>query len=602
MLPAKLLSRSIEKGAKQKTVSFRSIKNVSPINGTIIGRKLFTRSTLSNKHHILRQKREMASYTRSHVPYPENEPILQYRKGTPERAALEQAINELRANPVEIPIIIGGKEIKTGSIGTQVIPHDHQHILARYHKATENEVKLAIETSLKAKEEWASMPFDHRVSIFLKAAELLSTTWRYKMLAATILGQSKNYFQAEIDCTCELIDFWRFNCHYAMTLYDQQPHSSIGTWNRVTHRPLEGFIYAITPFNFTAIGGNLPTAPALMGNTVVWKPAAYAMLSNYYVMQILQEAGLPAGVINFVAGAPDMITDTVMSHPEFAGIHYTGSTQVFKMIYKKVAQHIDNYKYYPRIVGETGGKDFVFAHASANIPQLATAIVRGAFEYAGQKCSAASRAYIPASIWPKLKATLLDQMNQVKTASPEEVDTLVNAVIHQTAFNRCKSYIEFAKSSPECEIISGGTYDDSKGYFVQPTIVVTTNPRNKLMMEEIFGPIITIYVYEDAKWTETLKECASSNQYALTGCIWAQERTAIVEADKALEDAAGNFYINDKPTGAIVGQQPFGGARGSGTNDKAGSHLNLLRWTSARTIKETFVPPSHFSYPYMKDV
>lgn len=496
--------------------------------------------------------------------------------------------------------MIGGKEIRTGETGKVVIPHEHSHVLATYHKADAEHVKMAVESAMKARETWAKMPMDDRLAIFMKAADLLaSPTWRSRINAATILGQSKNFFQAEIDSACELIDFLRFNVHYAAGIFDPQPVSSPGVWNRLTYRPLEGFVYAITPFNFTAIGGNLTTAPAMLGNVVIWKPSDYAVLSNYYVLQLLKEAGLPDGVINFIPGNPVEITDLLLSDRNFGGIHYTGSTEVFRSIYQKIGTHIGSYRSYPRIVGETGGKGFVFAHKSADIEALATALIRGAFEFAGQKCSAASRAYIPSSIWGKLKDRLIEKMKDVKMGSPEDTSVLVNAVIHEGSFNRCKQHIELAKE--KAEIVFGGKCDKSKGYFVEPTLILTKDPHYHSLVTEIFGPILTVYVYEDDQYIETLKLCDTATEYSLTGSIFAQDREALVTADHYLENASGNYYINDKPTGAVVGQQPFGGARGSGTNDKAGSHLNLLRWLSARTIKETFVPPHDVLYPYMKE-
>lgn len=534
---------------------------------------------------------------------PPNEPIYGYAKGSPELGHLEKELKRQRETTLDIPLIIGGKEVRTGNVGKVVIPHEHSHVLATYHKASAEHVKAAIEASAEARKEWAVMPLDDRLAIFMKAADLLaSPLWRSRVNAATILGQSKNFFQAEIDSACELIDFWRFNIHYAASMYDPQPISSPGVWNRLTYRPLEGFVYSVTPFNFTAIGANLTTAPAMLGNVVLWKPSDSAILSNYYTLQLLQEAGLPAGVINWIPGNPVEITDTVLSDKRFAGIHYTGSTQVFKDIYAKIGANIHNYTSYPRIVGETGGKGFVFAHASAHVEALATALVRGAFEFAGQKCSAASRAYIPKSIWPKVLESIKQKMKEVKMGNPEDSSVLVNAVIHEASFNKCQSYIEHAKNagSGTAKIEFGGVCDKSKGFFVEPTLISTTDPHYKSLVEEIFGPILTVYVYEDAEFESTLKLCDEATPYSLTGSIFAQDRNAILTADHYLENAAGNYYINDKPTGAVVGQQPFGGARGSGTNDKAGSHLNLLRWVNARTIKETFVPPTDVLYPYMR--
>jgi len=541
-----------------------------------------------------------SSSTRSRYAIPPNEPILGYKKGSPERVALEKELSRQRSTVLDIPMVIGGQEVRSGQTGNVVIPHEHKHVVATYHKAGAEHVKMAIDSALKARETWAKMPIDDRLAIFMKAADLLaSPTWRSRINAATILGQSKNYFQAEIDAACELIDFLRFNVHYAAGLFDPQPTSSPGVWNRLTYRPLEGFVYAITPFNFTAIGGNLTTAPAMLGNVVVWKPSDYAVLSNYYVLQLLKEAGLPDGVINFIPGNPVEITDLLLSDPHFAGIHYTGSTEVFRAIYKKIGSHLDSYRSYPRIVGETGGKGFVFAHKSADVEALATALIRGAYEFAGQKCSAASRAYIPSSIWGKLKDRLIEKMKEVKMGSPEDPTVLVNAVIHEGAFNRCKQHIDLAKE--KAEIVFGGKCDKSKGYFVEPTLILTKDPHYYSLITEIFGPILTVYVYEDDQYIETLKLCDTATEYSLTGSIFAQDREALVTADHYLENASGNYYINDKPTGAVVGQQPFGGARGSGTNDKAGSHLNLLRWLNARTIKETFVPPHDVLYPYMRE-
>jgi 1-pyrroline-5-carboxylate dehydrogenase len=538
--------------------------------------------------------------SRTNVPTPVNEPVLGYMKGSPERVELEKTLKEMRSKVVDIPIIINGQEIRTGVLGEVRIPHEHKHILATYHKAGAKEIQAAIEGCVKAQETWAKMPNEDRFAIFLKMADLLAGPYRQVLNASTMLGQSKNMFQAEIDAACELIDFFRFNCKFAEEIYEDQPISSKGVWNRTSFRPLEGFVYAITPFNFTSIAGNLPTSPAIMGNVVVWKPAQYAIYSAYYLMKMFKEAGLPDGVINFVPGDPELITTSCVKHTLFAGIHYTGSTQIFRDIWRAIGDNIHNYKNYPRIVGETGGKDFIFAHNTAGVQELATALVRGAFEYAGQKCSAASRGYIPKSIWPQVKEYMLSMMGEVKMGNPEEADVFVNAVIHRRSFDNTKKYIEFARASNECEIISGGKCDDSVGYFIEPTIVVTTNPLNKLMQEEIFAPVLTLHVYDDDKFTETLKICDQTSPYALTGAFFARDREVIRVASEALENAAGNFYINDKPTGAVVGQQPFGGARASGTNDKAGSKLNLLRWISCRAIKETFAPPTHFAYPYMR--
>lgn len=534
---------------------------------------------------------------------PVNEPILGYKKGSVERVAIEKEVARMRAEVLEIPMIIGGKEVRSDlELGQVVIPHEHSHVLARYHKAKPEHVQAAIEAALEARKKWAVQPMDERLAIFLKAADLLaSPTWRARINAATVLGQGKNFFQAEIDSACELIDFLRFNVHYAAEIYCPQPISSPGVWNRLTYRPLEGFVYAITPFNFTAIGGNLTSAPAMLGNVLLWKPSDYALLANYYTFLLFKEAGLPDGVINFIPGEPVAITQQILKHPHFSGIHYTGSTEVFRNIYKQIGDNIHHYRSYPRIVGETGGKGFVFAHASADLKALSTALIRGAFEFAGQKCSAASRAYIPKSKWPALKELMLEQLKEVKMGNPEQPDVLVNAVIHRGAFDRIKSYIDHAKQAKDAEIVYGGGCDDSKGYFIEPTLILTSNPHYHSLVNEIFGPVLTIYVYEDTKYVETLQLCDTATQYSLTGSVFAQDREALAIADHYLENASGNFYINDKPTGAVVGQQPFGGARGSGTNDKAGSHLNLLRWVSARTIKETFVPPHDVLYPYMRE-
>jgi 1-pyrroline-5-carboxylate dehydrogenase len=536
------------------------------------------------------------------IPKPQNEPIHSYAPGTKEKELLKAKLKELRENPIEIPVIIGGKEYKTGDLGEVRAPHNHSLVLARYHKATPELVEQAIQEALKAREEWAKMDWHQRASVFLKAAELLSGPWRYILNASTMLGQSKNPFQAEIDSACELIDFWRFNPYYMQQIYEEQPpYSPNPTWNRVEYRPLEGFIFAVTPFNFTSIGGNLPTAPAMMGNVVVWKPAQTALLSSYYVMKLLEEAGLPAGVINFIPGTGSVVGGVALKHPDLAGIHFTGSTNTFQFMWKTVGENIRNYKTYPRIVGETGGKDFVFVHASADMDAVVAALVRGAFEYQGQKCSAASRTYIPKSIWPAIREKLVAELKTIKMGDVEDFTNFMNAVIDKAAFESITEYIEYAKNSNEAEIVFGGGYDDSKGYFIEPTVVLTTNPHFKLMEEEIFGPVLTVYVYDDEKYEETLKLCDNTSPYGLTGAVFAQDRQAIVLAEKMLVNAAGNFYINDKPTGAVVGQQPFGGSRASGTNDKAGSSLNLLRWVSQRAIKENFNPPKDYRYPFMAE-
>ncbi len=535
------------------------------------------------------------------VPPPRNEPILSYGPGTPEKAELKAELDRMLSEHIEIPLIIGGKEVRSGKTAEAVCPFDHGHVLATYHQAGEAEVKLAVEASQKAWAEWSEMPWEHRAAIFLKAAELMAGPRRAAVNASTMLNQAKTVHQAEIDAACELIDFYRFNPHYMQEIYGQQPDSAPGIWDYAEYRALEGFIFAVTPFNFTSIAGNLPTAPAMMGNTVLWKPASSAVFSGYQIMKILEEAGVPAGVINFIPGRGGAVGNPVLASSEFAGVHFTGSTPVFQGMWKTIGENIARYKSYPRIVGETGGKDFVFAHVSAEIESLVTALVRGAFEYQGQKCSAASRAYIPSSIWSEVKDGLLGQVGEIKMGSVTDFRNFFSAVIDQSAFNDHKGYIEYAKSCPNCEIIAGGGYDDSEGYYIEPTVVVTTDPRCKMMEEEIFGPVLTVYVYEDSKLDEALELCDTTSPYALTGAIFAQDRAAIVHMSSRLRHAAGNYYINDKPTGAVVSQQPFGGGRASGTNDKAGSYLNLVRWASMRSIKETFVPPTHFAYPYMDE-
>jgi len=535
------------------------------------------------------------------IQRPYNEPTFSYAPGSAERKAVMEKITELKNTVLEIPLIIGGKEIKTGSLGECRMPHDHKHKLAVYHKAGAQEVKYAIEEALKAKKTWESINWEERAFIFQKAADLLSGPYRATVNAATMLCQSKNVFQAEIDSACELIDFFRFNAFYMQQIYREQPFSAPGTFNRLEYRPLEGFIYAVTPFNFTSIGGNLPSAPAIMGNTVIWKPAQTAVYSNYFIMKLFMEAGLPAGVINFVPGNSSMISEIVFSERDFAGVHFTGSTEVFNGMYRKIGENIDKYRTYPRIVGETGGKDFIFVHESADADSVATALVRGAFEYQGQKCSAASRAYIPQNLWEKIKIKLIQQVRDISTGSPEDFRNFVNAVIDKSSFDKIKEYIEYCKSNSDAEIITGGKYNDSVGYFIEPTTVLVKDPFFKTMQEEIFGPLLTIYVYPDGKYEETLEICDRTSLYGLTGSIFAKDRLAVLKAQSILKNSAGNFYINDKPTGAVVGQQPFGGARGSGTNDKAGSYLNLLRWTSPRTVKETFISPNDFKYPFMRD-
>ena len=534
------------------------------------------------------------------VPEPSNEPIKSYAPGSAEKIEIKAKLKELKNKEIEIPLIIGGKEVKTGMMGQCIIPHNKEHVLARYHMASEKEVQMAIEASSEAWKEWSIMPWEERASVFLKAAELLAGSWRSVINAATMLSQSKTVYQAEIDAACELIDFFRFNALYMTQIYADQPYSPKGLWNRVEYRPLEGFIFAVTPFNFTSIAGNLPASPALMGNTVVWKPASTAVYSGYFLMKLFQAAGLPDGVINFIPGSGKAVGPMVLKHPDLSGVHFTGSTGVFQDMWKTIGGNIADYKSYPRIVGETGGKDFIFVHPSfKDLDAITTGIVRGAFEYQGQKCSAASRAYIPKSHWGTLKKKLQAMTAEVTMGDVEDFTNFMGAVIDQSAFNNHKEYIDFAKKSDEYELICGGDYDDSKGYFVSPTIFKTTNPSAKLMQEEMFGPIMTIYVYDDDDYEETLSICDKTSPYALTGCIWALDRSAVRTAFRLMKHAAGNFYINDKPTAAVVGQQPFGGARASGTNDKAGSFLNLIRWTSCQTIKETLEPPTNFEYPFM---
>ncbi len=535
------------------------------------------------------------------VPIPRNEPVLAYGPGSREKKELKAKLAEMKSQQIEIPIIIGGKEVKTGNMGESRCPHDHRHVLARYHKAGEKEVNMAIEAALKARSTWAAMPWEARAAIFLKAADLLAGPYRATLNAANMLNASKTVFQAEIDSACELIDFYRFNPYYMQEIYRQQPASSAGCWNYLDQRPLEGFVFAVTPFNFASIAGNLPTAPAMMGNVVLWKPASSTVYVAYHIMQLLKEAGVPDGVINMVPGPGASVGNPALASPYLAGIHFTGSTSTFQGMWKTVGANISKYKSYPRIVGETGGKDFIFAHSSADIETLTVAMVRGAFEYQGQKCSAASRAYIPKSLWPKLKERLVDMVGQIKMGDPEDFTNFMCAVIDRAAFETITSYIDYAKNSSEAEFITGGNYDDSTGYFIEPTLILTTNPKFKTMEEEIFGPVLTIYIYPDDEYEETLHLCDETSPYGLTGAVFAQERSAILFARDILRNAAGNFYINDKPTGAVVGQQPFGGSRASGTNDKAGSMLNLQRWVSPRAIKENFLPPRDFRYPHMEE-
>jgi len=534
------------------------------------------------------------------IPYPTNEPVFDYAPDTDERKKLEAALHGLLdQEPEDVPMYIGGKEVRTEDKRDLTPPFDHQKKVGQANFGTKEHVKQAIDAALAARAEWAELPWEQRASVFLRAADLIAGPYRYEMNAASMVAQSKNAFQSEIDAVCELIDFFKFNAYYMEEIYAQQPNSSPGVWNRLEYRPLEGFVFCITPFNFTSIAGNLPASAALMGNVCIWKPADSQIYSANLIMKILKEAGLPDGVINMVTVDGPVAGEVVFEHPEFAGLHFTGSTAVFKSLWKTIGNNIDKYKYYPRIVGETGGKDFVIAHASAEPQAVVTALTRGAFEFQGQKCSAASRAYIPDNMWKEVKEGLIRDAGEMKVGPPTDFTNFVNAVIDRKAFDKITGYIDFVKEQSDAEIIAGGTYDDSKGYFIDPTIVVTTNPHFRTMEEEIFGPVLTIYVYEAAKYEETLKLLDGTSEYALTGAIMAKDRYAINRATKMLVNAAGNFYINDKPTGAVVGQQPFGGARGSGTNDKAGSHLNLLRWVSPRTIKETFVSPTDFRYPFM---
>lgn len=532
------------------------------------------------------------------VPQAVNEPVKSYAPGTPEREAVLKAYKELYNSKVEVPLYIGSEEIKTGDTAPMNPPHDHQHHLGDYHKASKEHVEKAINAALEAREKWANLEWEQRAAVFLKAAELIAGPYRYKINAATMIGQSKNIFQAEIDSACELIDFLRFNVEYMTRIYEEQPESSSEAWNRLEYRPLEGFVYAVTPFNFTAIAGNLPSAPAMMGNVAIWKPSDSQVYSAQVIMEVFKEAGLPDGVINMVMGDPKMISDTVLAHKDFAGLHFTGSTTVFKNLWKQIGDNIHNYRSYPRIVGETGGKDFIIAHPSAKPKQVATAISRGAFEFQGQKCSAASRVYIPKSMWEEVKGYVVEDLKSFKMGSPEDMSNFITAVIHEASFDKLAKFIDAAKKDSDAEIVAGGNYDKSKGYFVEPTVILTDNPKYSTMCTELFGPVVTIFLYEDDQWNETLK-LVDDSEYALTGAILSQDRYAAAEATKALQNAAGNFYINDKPTGAVVGQQPFGGARGSGTNDKAGSILNLYRWISPRTIKETFVTPTDYRYPFL---
>ena len=533
------------------------------------------------------------------VPKAVNEPVKGYAPNSPEKAAVLAAYKAMWNSKIDVPLYIGSEEIKTGNTRNMTAPHDHQHVVGTYHLAEKAHVEKAIASALEASTAWANMAWEQRAAIFLKAAELIAGPYRAKINAATMIAQSKNIHQAEIDAACELIDFLRFNVEFMTQIYADQPKSTSDMWNRLEYRPLEGFVYAITPFNFTAIAANLPASAAMMGNVVIWKPSDSQVFSAKIIIDVFKEAGVPDGVINVVFGDALMVTDTVLASRDFAGVHFTGSTHVFKDIWAKIGTNIHHYKTYPRIVGETGGKDFVVAHPSANVKQVATGIVRGAFEFQGQKCSAASRAYVPQSMWPALKEQLITDTKSMKMGSPEDFGNFITAVIHEGSFDKLASYIDQAKKDADAERIVGGNYDKAVGYFIEPTIIVTSNPKYTTMETELFGPVITIYVYEDANWAETLKLVDTTSEYALTGAIFSQDRYAIEEATVALQNAAGNFYINDKPTGAVVGMQPFGGARASGTNDKAGSALNLLRWVSPRTIKETFVTPEDYRYPFL---
>ncbi|MEW6279340.1 MAG: L-glutamate gamma-semialdehyde dehydrogenase [Candidatus Eremiobacterota bacterium] len=532
---------------------------------------------------------------------PHNEPVQSYAPGTPQRASLKNRLKAMADEEVDVPLFIGGKEVRTGNTSDIAMPCRHSHKLGVYHKGSAEHVQQAVEAALEARQSWSRMAWEDRAAIFLKAADLLAGPYRDVLNGATMLGQAKTAFQAEIDSACELIDFLRFNVYFMQQIYQEQPISSPGMWNRSDYRPLEGFVFAVTPFNFTAIAGNLPTSPAMMGNTVVWKPASSALYSAHFIVKLLQEAGLPPGVINMVPGSGSQIGDPAVANPHLAGLHFTGSTEVFHAMWESIGRNIRSYKGYPRIVGETGGKDFVVAHASAQVDPLVTALIRGAFEFQGQKCSAASRAYIPDNLWPEVKAMLLSQVEGIRMGDVRDFRNFMGAVIDRAAYQRISGYIQHAMDSEEATILAGGGYDDTEGWFIRPTVVEVDNPKERLMQEEIFGPVLTLYVYPEGKFDEILEVCDETSPYALTGAIFAQDRAAVVKASERLRNAAGNFYINDKPTGAVVGQQPFGGARASGTNDKAGSVLNLLRWTSPRSMKETFAPPTDYRYPFMDE-
>jgi 1-pyrroline-5-carboxylate dehydrogenase len=537
----------------------------------------------------------------SNIPHPRNEPVLSYGPGTGERVALKTALGAVGAQAIEIPAVVGGREIRTGDTHDVVSPHCHRRVLARVHQAGGDAIAAAVKSAVEAQRDWGHWRFEDRAAVFLKAAELLATVHRQLLNASTMLGQSKTAFQAEIDSACELIDFLRFNVHYAERIYREQPESAAGTWNRLDHRPLEGFVYAITPFNFTAIGGNLPTAPALMGNAVVWKPAGSATLSNWHFYRLLEEAGLPPGVINFLPGDSIAVSRTLLADRHLAGIHFTGSTAVFQSLWRTVGDNLERYAGYPRIVGETGGKDFIVAHRSADVEALAVAMVRGAYEYQGQKCSAASRAYIPDTLWPEVRDRVVGMIGDIRMGDVADFRNFMGAVIDRRAFERIRGYLDQAKQDPGVRILAGGGTDDSVGWFVEPTLLQVEDPAYRTMCEEIFGPVLTAHVYPAAKWSETLALVDRTGPYALTGAVFAQDRAAVAEADRVLRYSAGNYYVNDKPTGAVVGQQPFGGGRASGTNDKAGSVLNLLRWVSPRAIKETFAPAKDYRYPFMAE-
>ena len=534
-------------------------------------------------------------------PPPVNEPVLTYAPGTAERAALRRRLDELRGQRQELPLVIGGEDIRTGRTATAVVPHDHRHVLADVHQGGPAEVDRAITAAAAAWPDWSRMPWVDRAAIFLRAAELLAGPWRQTLNAATMLGQSKTAHQAEVDAACELIDFLRFNVEFMCRIYEEQPVSSPGVWNRLEYRPLEGFVFAVTPFNFTAIAGNLPASAALMGNTVVWKPAATAMLSAYYVMRLFEAAGLPPGVINLVHGDGREMAEAALGHRDFAGLHFTGSTPVFQGLWRTVGDHVDRYRNYPRIVGETGGKDFIVAHPSADVDALAAAVIRGSFEYQGQKCSAASRLYIASNLWPRLREQLAEDVSALRMGDVSDFGNFMGAVIDEKSFTRQREAIDEARNTPDTEVLVGGEVDDADGWFVRPTVVETRNADFRLLREELFGPVVTAYVYPEGEFTETLGLVDRTAPYGLTGAVFAEDRAAVLEAEDALRYAAGNFYVNDKPTGAVVGQQPFGGGRASGTNDKAGSVWNLIRWVSPRTIKETFIPPNEYRYPYLQD-